>query len=221
MKGFSYVVSSHSQGAGPSADDGQAPSVPRMLAQGSSLAGACREVDVSRSTGNIWKNGTVVRRKDGTVKVVPPLEPLASRTISPRFLSEPERIQIADRASRGHGPTAIGKLLGRAPSTISRELRRNRHSSGQYRPFHAHALAATRRRRSHPLKLRADPVLRSFVVERLRERWSPAADQPGAASGAPLRSGPQGRERDDLPGDLPPGLGYRAQAGNLAIADWA
>ena len=144
-----------------------------LLAHGSSLAGACREVGVSRSTGNIWKNGTVVRRKDGTVKVVPPLEPLASRPISPRFLSESERIQIADLASRGHGPTAIGKLLARSPSTISRELRRNRHASGQYRPFHAHALAATRRRRSHPLKLRTDSVLRAYVLERLRERWSP------------------------------------------------
>lgn len=115
----------------------------------------------------------MVRCKNGTVKVVPPLEPLAVRTISPRFLSEQERIQIADLASRGHGPTAIAKALGRSPATISRELRRNLHASGQYRPFHAHALAATRRRRSHPLKLRADPTLRSYVTERLRERWSP------------------------------------------------
>lgn len=95
------------------------------------------------------------------------------RTISPRFLSEQEPIQIADLASRGHGPTAIAKVLGRAPSTISRELRRNLHTSGQYRPFHAHAVAAARRPRTHPLKLRTDPVLRTYVIERLRERWSP------------------------------------------------
>jgi transposase, IS30 family len=144
-----------------------------LLAQGSSMAAACREVGVGRSTGNIWKNGTVVRCKDGTVKVVPPLEPLAVRKISLRFLSEQERIQIADLASRGLGPTAIAKQVGRSPSTISRELRRNLHASGQYRPFQAHALAATRRRRSHPLKLRNDPDLRRYVSERLRERWSP------------------------------------------------
>lgn len=144
-----------------------------LLAHGSSLAAACREVGVSKSSGNIWKNGTVVRRKDGTVKVVPLLEPLASRTISPRFLSEPERIQIADLASRGYGPTAIAKELGRSPSTISRELRRNRHASGQYRPFYAHALAGTRRRRSHPLKLSTDLVLQTYVIGRLQERWSP------------------------------------------------
>lgn len=75
-------------------------------------------------------------QKDGTVKFVTPLEPLAVRTISLRFLSEPERIQIADLASRSLGPTALGLALGRAPSTISRELRRNLYVSGQYRPFH-------------------------------------------------------------------------------------
>ncbi|MEV5070132.1 IS30 family transposase [Microbacterium sp. LMI12-1-1.1] len=104
---------------------------------------------------------------------MPPLELLAARTISPRFLSEAERIQIADLASRGLGPTAIGRALGRAPSTISRELRRNLHASGQYRPFHAHSAAATRRRRTRPLKLSMDGALRAFVLAKLRERWSP------------------------------------------------
>lgn len=144
-----------------------------LMAQGWTLRGACRELEIHRSTGQLWKNGTTVRRKDGTVKVVPPLEPLTVRVISSRFLSEDERVQIADLASRGHGPTAIGRLLGRAPSTISRELRRNLHPSGYYRPFHAHATAAARRRRTHPLKLIADPVLKAYVLSRLRERWSP------------------------------------------------
>jgi len=70
---------------------------------------ACLEVGVSRSAGQIWKNGTTVRRRDGTVKVVPPLEPLAVRPISPRFLSEEQRVRIADMASRGDGPTVIGR----------------------------------------------------------------------------------------------------------------
>ena len=144
-----------------------------MLAKGWSLSAACRELGIGRSTGHIWKNGTLVRRKDGTVKIVPPLEPLAVRVISPRFLSEEERVHIADLASGGMGPTAIGKALGRSPSTISRELRRNLHSSGQYRPFHAHATAATRRRRTRHFKLSTDPVLGAYVAARLRERWSP------------------------------------------------
>jgi len=86
------------------------------------MSAAEREVGVSRSAASIWKNGTTGRRKDGTVKIVPPHEPLSVRVISPRFLSEEERVQIADLASRGMGPTAIGTILGRAPSTISREL---------------------------------------------------------------------------------------------------
>lgn len=144
-----------------------------LLSEGVSLRAACIELGIGRSTGSIWKNGTTVRRKDGTVKVVPPLEPLALRMISPRFLSEQERIQIADLASRGHGPTAIGRVLGRSASTVSRELRRNLHPTGQYRPFHAHATAAVRRRRTRSLKLTTDAVLREYVLEKLRARWSP------------------------------------------------
>lgn len=144
-----------------------------LLGQGWSVRAACRELGIGRSTGGIWKNGRVERRKDGSVKVVPPLEPLAVRAISPRFLSEQERVLIADLASRGQGPTAIGRALNRSASTISRELRRNLHPSGQYRPFHAQASAAARRHRTRPLKLVTDPQLRDYVVDKLSQRWSP------------------------------------------------
>lgn len=143
------------------------------MAQGWSLRAACVEVDVSRSAGQRWKNGARVRRPDGTVLVVPPLEPLAVRQISPRFLSEDERVKIADLASRGLGPTAIAAQLGRAASTISRELRRNLHSTGQYRPFHAHHVAAVRRRRERPMKILGTPALLEFVAAKLKLRWSP------------------------------------------------
>lgn len=83
-----------------------------LLAEGWPMSAAAREVGVSRSAANIWKNGTTVRCKDGTVKIVPPLEPLSVRVISPRFLSEEERVLIADLASRGMGPTAMAKISG-------------------------------------------------------------------------------------------------------------
>lgn len=118
----------------------------RPIAEGTGVRGTAaggvviewgpREFGIWKSTGHIWKNGTVVRRKDGSGKVVRPLVPLPISTISPRFLFEEERTQIADIVSQGHGPTAVGKSSGRSPSTISRELRRNPHTSGQYRPFH-------------------------------------------------------------------------------------
>jgi hypothetical protein len=52
--------------------------------------------------------------------------------VSPRFLSEDERVRIADLRRAGMGVRAIGGQLGRSPSTISRELRRNcERASGQ------------------------------------------------------------------------------------------
>ncbi|WP_091708587.1 helix-turn-helix domain-containing protein [Microbacterium sp. cf046] len=139
-----------------------------LLGQGLCARSACKKLGISRSSGNRWKNRWSERQKGGTVRFVPPLYPLAARTISPRFLSETERMQTADLANRGIGPTAIGWALSRAQSTISRELRRNLQESGQHRPFHAHAAAATRRRRRRSLKLSKDATRCVFVLAKLR-----------------------------------------------------
>ena len=81
---------------------------------------------------------------------------------------------IADLRRAGLGVRAIAGQLGRSPSTVSRELRRNcEPGSGQYRPFAAQRLAARRRARPGRGKLNADPVLRQFVAGRLDECWSP------------------------------------------------
>ena len=45
---------------------------------------------------------------------------------SPRYLSEDERVVIADLHRQGLGVRAIAAGLGRSPATISRELRGNR-----------------------------------------------------------------------------------------------
>jgi IS30 family transposase len=96
------------------------------------------------------------------------------REISSRYLSEEERVRIGDLHRAGHGVRAIAGQLGRDPSTISRELRRNRDpGSGQYRPFTAHRLACARRSRPKRGKLVGDRVLREFVADRLDRRWSP------------------------------------------------
>jgi IS30 family transposase len=68
----------------------------------------------------------------------------------------------------------IARHLGRAPSTISRELRRNAHpGSGEYRPWAAQRRAARRRARSRQGKLAVNPRLREVVADGLRRRWSP------------------------------------------------
>src|SRR6476619_5437809 len=68
----------------------------------------------------------------------------------------------------------IAGELGRAVSTISRELRRNRDPSDRgYLPHTAHRLAATRRSWPKTTRLAGDPVLREFVDGLLGKRYSP------------------------------------------------
>lgn len=146
----------------------------KLLAQGWTPAAARREVGISRATSHNWRNGHSVRRKDGTVRFVPPLDPLTTKTISPRFLSEAERIEIADRHHAGESARAIADAISRAPSTVSRELRRNAAPTGRYQPFDAHRAAALRRRRPRATKLASHPELLAAVKEFLAQRWSPA-----------------------------------------------
>src|SRR5438128_5524622 len=55
---------------------------------------------------------------------------------SGRYLSADERIEIYGGLQRGESIRAIARGLGRAPSTVSRERRRNqRPGSGTYRPL--------------------------------------------------------------------------------------
>jgi IS30 family transposase len=99
---------------------------------------------------------------------------MGKQVISERYLSEDDRVRIADLRGAGFGVRAVAVRLGRSPSTVSRELRRNRDpGSGQYRPFAAEVLAARRRARPGRGKLLRDEVLREFVAGRLAARWSP------------------------------------------------
>jgi IS30 family transposase len=96
--------------------------------RGWSILAAAREVGVSRTTGNNWSRGYKTYRHGQIVGFVPALERLAVRQISPRFLSQDERIEIADLRHAGLSIRQIAHRLRRAPSTVSRELRRNQES---------------------------------------------------------------------------------------------
>jgi IS30 family transposase len=94
--------------------------------------------------------------------------------MSARYLSEAERIAIADGLLRGSSIRAIARELGRAPSTISREIRRNRDAASMaYHPYRAGRRAAARRVRPRPRRLARNPELRAAVTDRLEGRWSP------------------------------------------------
>ena len=83
-------------------------------------------------------------------------------------------MRIADLHRLGWSKRAIARKLGRDPSTISRELRRNADpTTGSYRPFTAHRRALGRRPRPRPAKLAADIELRTMVQQLLDRRWSP------------------------------------------------
>ena len=141
--------------------------------RGWSTAAAAREVGVSRSTGANWSRGYKTYRRGQVTGFVPPLERLAVRGISARFLSQDERIEIADLRRAGMSMRQIAVRLGRAPSTISRELRRNAAGSGEYRPFEAHRQAAARRARTRLRRIETSSQLRRVVGELLAQRWSP------------------------------------------------
>jgi IS30 family transposase len=146
-----------------------------LRARGWSIRAAGREVGISRATAANWTRGYKVYREGQVVRFVPPLDRLEVRQISARFLSQDERVEIADLHHAGMSMRAIAARLGRAPSTISRELRRNAHPGrrGGYRPFDAHRRAAVRRARLRDLRVDANPELGLVVSELLGQRWSP------------------------------------------------
>lgn len=93
---------------------------------------------------------------------------------SGRYLSAMDRaaIMVADR--QGQSARAIAAMLGRAPSTISRELQRNRrHWMPQYHAGQAQLMAEGRARRPQMTKLATNADLRGYVQEHLDRRWSP------------------------------------------------
>ncbi len=159
---------------GPAPQTAKREEFARLIARGVSNTEACRIVGVNRRTGKRWRHGRTITSSSGRRLHYPPVISTRKVAISARYLSEDERISIADRHRRGHTVRSIATELGRSPSTISRELRRNAdRGSGQYRPFTAHRLAADRRARPGRGKLINDAVLRAFVAERLGKRWSP------------------------------------------------
>src|SRR5664279_5069866 len=111
----------------------------QLIAQGVSNSEACRVVEIDRMTGNRWRYGRKVRNSAGALVIYPPVKITEAKPRSPRYLSEQERIQIADLLAANTSIRGIAAQMGRVPSTISREIRRNRDSDGHYRPHQRRA----------------------------------------------------------------------------------
>ena len=96
----------------------------------------------------------------------------AGRTRSKLSLSLAEREEISRGIVCGHSMRAIAASLGRAPSTVSREIRRNGGRRG-YRANQADQAAWDRSCRPKRCKLVENRALARIVARKLRQLWSP------------------------------------------------
>jgi len=146
----------------------------RLIAQGVSNAEACRMVGVNRRTGTRWRFGRSVLNTAGEAVEYPPVcLPTPPKPRHPRYLSLAERNMIADLRREQRTVRQIAAEIGRSPSTVSRELRRNADQSGRYFPRTADRIAADRLPRPRERRLLVDVGLRAVVLDLLGRRWSP------------------------------------------------
>ena len=84
-----------------------------------------------------------------------------------------ERKYLQELLEEGYGVRQIARAMGRAPSSVSREINRNKSRNG-YHHWRAQIQATYRRRQSHPMKrLSTDTQLGAYVREKLGLYWSP------------------------------------------------
>jgi IS30 family transposase len=104
-------------------------------------------------------------RKTGGIRPAP-------RVRAAGQLSLAEREEISRGLAAGVSCRSIATSLGRAPSTISREIDRNS-GPGRYRAVTADGAAWRASTRPKVPKLVAHPELAELVAKRLKKRWSP------------------------------------------------
>jgi IS30 family transposase len=148
-----------------------------LVESGWSSARAAREVGVNERTGRDWRggirrsgdtrihpDGTVVDYRSGTRYTGPVIKTVAAEpvSISDRYLSLQNRLDIADGLLTGQSVTEIAVRIGKHKSTVSREVRAHR-IDGLYLPYQANRAA----------KLVTNQDLRAAVAEGLSRQRSP------------------------------------------------
>ena len=128
------------------------------IAKGTSSEDAAIAVGVASAVGSRW-----FREAGG-------MRPISLAPSSGRYLTLNEREEIAILKAKGCGVRQIAREVGRPPSTISRELRRNaatRTGTSEYRAVTAQWHAERRARRPKVAKLAENDELREYVQDRL------------------------------------------------------
>jgi IS30 family transposase len=131
-----------------------------LIRQGVSGQGASLAVGVSPSCGSLWFIDA------GRVDFL-------DAPISARYLTQDDRIEIADGLDAREAVKSIAARIGKSYQTVYREIARNRKPNGRYQPWFAHGQAYLRRRRPRPRRLAVDDKLRAAVAGKLGRRWSP------------------------------------------------
>lgn len=130
-----------------------------------------------------WKEGLTLadiarvlgRRENNIHTVVDPCGGIAptARRRSRRALSLAEREEISRGLCERRSIRAIARELGRAPSSISREIARNSGQPGRYRAHAAEKQAWKRALRPKECHLAKNPLLAQLVAQKLKMDWSP------------------------------------------------
>ena len=146
------------------------------LEAGMNFTQAARAVGVSKRTGKVWRNG---RTRSTGRDEKPSVDWYRStvdipQKISSRYLSQDERVSIADWRKAGMGVRGIARRLNRPASTAGRELARNTNpATGMYEPYRAQQMSADRLRRPKTAKIHTVPGLLDYIRSGLKAHWSP------------------------------------------------
>jgi len=132
-----------------------------LIRQGFSGQAASLAVGVSPSCGSLWFIDA-----DRVSFIEQP--------INRRYLSQDDRIEIAQGLAVGEPVKSIAARIGKSFQSVYREIRRNSKPDGRYQPWFAHNQAYLRRRRLKQHRFVTDAQLRSVVARKLELQWSPA-----------------------------------------------
>ena len=179
----------------------------KAIARGVSTEDAAVEAGVSQAVGSRW-----FRQAGG-------MPPLSLAPLSGRYLSFAEREEIAILHAQQHGVREIARQLGRSPSTISRELRRNASTrsdrvelSGDDRPVARRAARQPAQGRQARRQRRAARV-RAGSARRGRSRGPTGAG--AGPDGALHRPSPRTPGRPAVGEVVEPGADLEPAAGRL------
>jgi len=157
------------------------------IASGASSEQAAQACGVSQPLGPRW-----FRQAGG-------MSPFSSKPPSGRYLSFAEREEIALLRIQKCGVREIGRRLGRSPSTISRELRRNvatRSGALNYRATVAQWKAERLAKRPKMAKLAQNKRLQAYVQERLAGKVADARGRRISGPEVPWKGRRHGRRAD-------------------------